>query len=323
MSESLKEIAEGDGDISRRLESKNKDEVGKLSSWFNIFADKLHKTISEVVSFIRPLSDVSTQLAEVSEETATASADVIRSTEEVTVAMNEMSLAVTEVAQHAGLAATSAKEANHEAVMGQKVVFQTVDAITILAKDIESAGAMVNQLDKDAENVGGILDVIKSIAEQTNLLALNAAIEAARAGDQGRGFAVVADEVRTLAVRTQDATGEIHTVIQELQKAATSAVTAMKESTTNAQHAVGQVSRTGESLNAITEKVIAITQLNSSIATSTEEQSYTVTQIQQNVEVMAVSAKLSAAATEKVIELSKSIGKISSQLEEVGGQFKL
>ncbi len=323
VAESLHNIAEGEGDLTLRIELTSKDEVGELVHWFNLFADKLHSTISEVISVISPLTDVSQQLNHLSSETASTSQDLTKASGHVSSSMQEMIATVDEVAKYATSAADAAHDTNQEAQQGQIVVSNMVDLINNLAGEIERASSVIVQLENDTDNVANILGVIRSIAEQTNLLALNAAIEAARAGEQGRGFAVVADEVRTLASRTQDATQEIQAVIEKLQAAAQSAVSVMEQSKIRTQSTVEQAGKTGASLNAITEKVNSINDMNNQIAAATEEQSNTSVSIKENVIAMQEASEISANANEKVIELTKSLERFSKQLKTVGSQFKV
>ena len=320
---SLEDIASGNGDISRRLESNSKDEMGRLVHWFNIFVGKLHTTISEVISVISPLAQVARELNDVSSQTGESADNLSKMSSQVSNSMREMAETVAEVARYATSAASVANETDVEANEGRSIVTDTVEAMNVLASEIESTSLILSKLETDTESVGSILDVIKSIAEQTNLLALNAAIEAARAGEQGRGFAVVADEVRTLASRTQNATQEIHVVIEQLQGAAKSAVVAMEDSKERTQDAVTRVNNTGVSFGSITEKVISIRDLNNMIATATEEQSNTSLLIQENVAIMEDATKMSSQATEKMIGLTKSIDDFSKQLESVGSQFQV
>jgi methyl-accepting chemotaxis protein len=224
---SLKDIASGDGDLTKRIEKTSNDELGDVVDWFNQFVDKLHNSISDVVKAIKPLTSLSSDLGNLTSETLEISANQNRATEEVALVVDEMVSSVQAVSSNASSASEAAKQADKAAKDGREIVDRTVSSINGLAEEVERAGEVIRKLEADTENVGTILDVIKGIAEQTNLLALNAAIEAARAGEQGRGFAVVADEVRTLASRTQDSTQEIQKVIEKLQTAARSAVDVM------------------------------------------------------------------------------------------------
>lgn len=320
---SLKGIAEGEGDLTLRIEQNTKDESGELVYWFNHFVGKLHTTIGEVVSLINPLSEVSEQLNTVVSNTSAASQEQCSISENVTQAVEEMICTVNEVARHASDAATSAAQADSESQEGQVIVNKTVSSINDLAVEIEKASDVITRLESDTENVGQILDVIKGIAEQTNLLALNAAIEAARAGEQGRGFAVVADEVRTLASRTQESTQEIQAVIEKLQDAAQSAVAVMEDSKSRANSSVSQAEQTGISLQEITQKVTSISDMNHQIAAATEEQSQTSMNIKDNVNKMLDASNISVSSTQSALELTKSIDKFSKQLEAVGNQFKV
>ena len=320
---SLKDIAQGEGDLTRRIQQSSHDELGELVSWFNVFVDKLHRTIGDVIEVISPLTKVSMDLSTLSHETSQLASDQSQSSSLVSEAMNDMLSSVTAVAENASSAAQAAKDADGEAKAGLDIVNSTVTSINELAREVEQAAEIIVKLEADTESVGGILDVIKSIAEQTNLLALNAAIEAARAGEQGRGFAVVADEVRTLASRTQASTLEIQTVIEQLQTNAVSAVSAMEQGKGKANISVEQAEATGVSLEAITAKVTSITDMNHQIAGSTEEQQTFANSIQQNVIGMQGASEDTEKKTGRVSELSHSLKQFAEQLEKVASQFKV
>ncbi|GLS28098.1 methyl-accepting chemotaxis protein [Marinibactrum halimedae] len=320
---SLKDIAQGEGDLTRRIQQNSSDELGDLVHWFNVFVEKLHGTIGGVVEVIQPLSGVSQDLKDVSTETARASSEQSQSSATVSSAMSDMLASVNDVAQHAGSAAQAATDADNEAQEGKQIVRNTVKSIDDLAAEVERAAEVIVKLESDTESVGGILDVIKGIAEQTNLLALNAAIEAARAGEQGRGFAVVADEVRTLASRTQESTHEIQKVIEQLQSAAQSAVQVMSQGKEQARVSVDQAGATGNSLEAITSKVASISDMNMQIAGATEEQQRLANSIQSNVNSMRDSSQLAERSTEKVSALSSDLQGLASRLQHVAAQFKV
>ncbi|WP_430462538.1 methyl-accepting chemotaxis protein [Thalassolituus sp. LLYu03] len=320
---SLKDIASGEGDLTRRIQKSSHDEIGEVVDWFNQFVDKLHKNIGEVVSTTRPLTSVSGDLGSLTSQTSQITERQNRATEEVSLVVDDMVASVQEVSTNAGSAADAAKEADRAAKEGRKIVNETVKSINSLAGEVERASEVIRKLEADTANVGSILDVIKGIAEQTNLLALNAAIEAARAGEQGRGFAVVADEVRTLASRTQDSTQEIQAVIEQLQSAARSAVEVMSESKERARTSVSQAAKTDESLQAITEKVESITAMNSQIAAATDRQEQAAHSIKENVMGIRETSASAMSSMHKVEAASRSLSDIASTLRHVAGQFRV
>jgi methyl-accepting chemotaxis protein len=318
---SLKDIAQGNGDLTKRIAQNSTDEIGDLIHWFNLFMDKLHQSINEVVKSISPLASVSDDLGTMTTRTSQITEQQSKATDDVTRSVDEMFISVQNVAQNASSAALAAKEADLEAKAGRAVVTQSVESINDLASEVERAAKVISKLEADTENVGTILDVIKGIAEQTNLLALNAAIEAARAGEQGRGFAVVADEVRTLASRTQDSTQEIQRVIEELQAAAQSAAEVMSHSQVQAKASVEQAAKTDESLATITEKVGSITQMNTEIAAATGEQEKVSNDIKNNVEGIRANAEAAVKNVQEVEAASESLLVISTNLRKITSQF--
>lgn len=320
---SLKDIATGEGDLTRRIQKSSDDEIGDVVHWFNQFVDKLHRSIGEIVSTTQPLGVVSDDLHSLTTQTAKITARQNRATEDVSQVVEDMVESVRAGEVNASSAATAASEADDAAKQGRAIVNETVNIINGLASEVDRAGEVIRKLEMDTGNVGHILDVIKGIAEQTNLLALNAAIEAARAGEQGRGFAVVADEVRTLASRTQSSTQEIQAVIEQLQKAARSAVEVMAESKERAQSSVTQAAKTGESLEAITLKVESIKTMNNQIAAATDHQEQATYSIRNNVEGIKETSAEAVSSMEKVEASSRSLTDISSTLRKITDQFKV
>jgi methyl-accepting chemotaxis protein len=320
---SLKDIASGDGDLTKRIKKTSNDELGDVVDWFNLFIDKLHESISDVVKSIKPLSELSSDLDVLTTETLNISSQQNRATEEVVLVVEDLVSSVQDVSNNASSASDAANEADKAANDGREIVEKTVASINGLAAEVERAGEVIRKLESDTENVGTILDVIKGIAEQTNLLALNAAIEAARAGEQGRGFAVVADEVRTLASRTQDSTQEIQKVIEELQAAARSAVDVMGQSKVRAQTSVDQAAQTGESLAAITERIGSISQMNMQIASAAVEQERAAMSIKDNVTGIKETSESTMSSIQKVEVASTSLISVTSDLERVTGDFKV
>jgi len=323
MLESLKDIASGEGDLTKRIKQSSYDEIGDLVHWFNQFMNKLHESINEVVKSIQPLARVSGELGDMTNKSIQITDEQSRATDQVTQDVDDMFRSVQAVAQNASSAAEAAREADQEAKAGRSVVTQSVEYINDLAGEVERAAEVISKLEADTENVGTILDVIKGIAEQTNLLALNAAIEAARAGEQGRGFAVVADEVRTLASRTQDSTQEIQRVIEELQAAARSAAEVMSHSQEQAKMSVDQAAKTDASLATITDKVESITRMNTEIASATGQQEKVSNSIKTNVDGIRTNANAAVKNVQEVEAASESLLEISQNLRKITGQFKV
>ncbi|EDM69315.1 MAG: methyl-accepting chemotaxis protein [Moritella sp.] len=323
VSDSLKEIAQGDGDLTVRIDYVNKDEVGELVHWFNLFLDKLHGSISETIQSIDSLSQASTQLATSSSTSKSRIQEQSQSIDQVSRSMNEMFETVRHIADYASNASAEASSANSEAETGTVVVKKTIEAIHELADEVKTASKVIDELDAHTSNVGVILDTIRSIADQTNLLALNAAIEAARAGEQGRGFAVVADEVRTLASRTQDSTQEIQQVLEELQRASRGAVEAMQRGMSKADIGVEQSSSAGDSLTNISGKVQAINVVNEQIASATEEQAQTSKLIHGYIDETHSIATQVSKDTEVLDEIAQAIEIATQKLRKATNQFSV
>lgn len=320
---SLKDIAEGEGDLTQRIEQQSKDEIGELVYWFNSFMSKLQNALGNVVNVIPALTNVSVEMADVTSLTKDRAYEQSESASQVAHSIQNMISVASDVAQHASKAAEAASEADQTAKEGQVIVTQTVQSINNLANEVEHTASVISQLEQDTENVDSILEVIKGVAEQTNLLALNAAIEAARAGENGRGFAVVADEVRTLASRTQESTQEIQAVIEKLQTAAQTAVTVMKTGQDQASQSVQQAEKTGESLQLITDKVQSISDMNTGIAAATEQQQHSSESIHSHIIKMSSSAEKIVESSENINGLSGNLANVSEKLQAICSQFKV
>jgi methyl-accepting chemotaxis protein len=223
----IKDIAQGEGDLTQRVDDKAKDELGELGRWFNAFVKKVHDIVAEVAGATREVASAATQIAASSEEMAQGMSQQTQQTTQVSSAVEEMSSTVVEVARKSADAAGTADDAGKQATEGGRIVAETVTGMKTIAEVVNSSASAINELGKRGEQIGQIIGVINDIADQTNLLALNAAIEAARAGEHGRGFAVVADEVRKLAERTTQATEEVAESIKAIQSETNAAVERM------------------------------------------------------------------------------------------------
>jgi methyl-accepting chemotaxis protein len=272
MGRAMHDIAEGEGDLTKRLVIHGNDEFGALGTSFNRFVERIHTSIREVSSATGQVNEVALRVVAASNSSMYNSDQQASRTNSVAAAINQLGAAAQEIAQNAALASQHSSDARSLAVDGQQVVDKTIQAMQQLSAKISDSCGNIETLNSNTVNIGQILEVITSISQQTNLLALNAAIEAARAGEAGRGFAVVADEVRNLAHRTQDSAQQVQKMIEELQVGARQAVNIMTESQRESESSVGIANQAGERLGSVTQRIGEIDGMNQSVATATEEQ---------------------------------------------------
>ncbi|MBI6898454.1 methyl-accepting chemotaxis protein [Pseudomonas putida] len=279
MGRAMRDIAEGEGDLTRRLNIHAQDEFGSLAQSFNRFVERIHESIREVASATGQVNAVASQVVNASNASIHNADQQSSRTSSVAAAINQLGAAAQEIAQNAALASQHSSAARGLAEEGQQVVGETIDVMNQLSARISDASGNIETLNNHTANIGQILDVISGISQQTNLLALNAAIEAARAGEAGRGFAVVADEVRNLAHRTQDSAQQVQRLIEELQAGAQVAVSTMNQSQQHSDRSVGIANQAGERLGSVTQRIGEIDGMNQSVATATEEQTAVVESI--------------------------------------------
>ncbi|WLG40437.1 methyl-accepting chemotaxis protein [Pseudomonas rhodesiae] len=319
----LNDIAQGEGDLTRRLTSDRADELGAIASGFNTFLIKLQGMITQVVSSVQKVSDSSEHTADIAIRTNQGVHKQMVEIDQVATAVHEMTATAQDVARNATQAAQAASHADQAASQGMRIVRDTSASIGVLAEEIGKAVAVVQTLAKDSENINAILTAIRGIAEQTNLLALNAAIEAARAGEQGRGFAVVADEVRNLAQKTQQATEEIQAMIQQLQQGTRDVVRVMEDSQNRTDESVQHAAKAAEALETITQAVSVINDMNTQIASAAEEQSAVAEDINRNVINIGQVANEVAGGADESSAASADLTKLAEQQRRLINQFKV
>ncbi|CAD5203821.1 Methyl-accepting chemotaxis sensor/transducer protein [Pseudomonas sp. FEN] len=279
MGRAMHDIAEGEGDLTKRLTIHGHDEFGTLGMSFNRFVERVHTSIREVASATGQVNEVALRVVSASNSSMLNSDQQANRTSSVAAAINQLGAAAQEIAQNAALASQHSSEARDLAEDGQQVVDKTISAMQQLSAKISDSCGNIETLNSHTVNIGQILEVITGISQQTNLLALNAAIEAARAGEAGRGFAVVADEVRNLAHRTQDSAQQVQKMIEELQVGAREAVSVMTDSQRQSEASVSIANQAGERLGSVTQRIGEIDGMNQSVATATEEQTAVVESI--------------------------------------------
>ncbi|QLF93304.1 methyl-accepting chemotaxis protein [Pseudomonas sp. ABC1] len=319
----LDDIARGDGDLTKRLQVDRPDELGQIARGFNTFLDKLQAMIRDVVGSVQQVSDSSEHTAHIAIRTNQGVQKQMAEIDQVATAVQEMSATAQDVARNAAHAAEAANHADASANDGKRVVQSTSDSISALASEITRAVGVVQALARDSENINAILTSIRAIAEQTNLLALNAAIEAARAGEQGRGFAVVADEVRNLAQKTQQATSEIQTMIEQLQNGTRDVVQVMEHSQERTNDSVRQATDAAQVLEAITQAVSVINDMNTQIASAAEEQSAVAEDINRNVTTIGQVAAEVAGGADEASQASRELTQLAEQQRRLINQFRV
>jgi methyl-accepting chemotaxis protein len=319
----LRNIADGEGDLTVRLEAAGRDEAGQLAQAFNRFMSKLQELVTQTVASAQQLSVAGERLAVISAASDQAVSEQLTQIEQVAAAMNEMSATVHEVARNAANAADSAHAADAGAHSGARVVADTIGSIRELAGSVQNASGAIRTLESESNKIGTVLEVIKGVAEQTNLLALNAAIEAARAGEMGRGFAVVADEVRSLASRTQQSTREIAAMTESLRSSAEHTVAVMESSQSLADASVQKADQAGKSLETITKAVATINDLNTQIASAAEEQSSVSEDINGNTAKIHDLAEKAAEGSRQTAAAADELARLATELQQRLARFKV
>ena len=296
----LKDIAEGEGDLTKRLEASSKDELGDLARWFNTFLEKLQRIIKDIAGNAETLAESSTELSSISkqlssgtEQTSAKANTVAAAAEEMSSNMTSVAAATEQASTNVGTVATAAEQMtgtiNEIAKNTEKAQAITGEAVS----QAKSASGKVDELGQAAKEISKVTETITEISEQTNLLALNATIEAARAGEAGKGFAVVANEIKELARQTASATGEIKEKIEGIQG--------------STEGTIGQIEQISKVINDVNEIV-------TTTATAVEEQSVTTKEIANNV---AQASQGIAEVTENVAQSSTVAADIARDISDV------
>ena len=312
----LVSISEGEGDLTQRLNTDGNDEITAVAVAFNNFMNNLQRLITMVKADAQSLADAQYSLISAADATNTISGQQSENLDQIATAVTELSHALREVAN-----STETQLANDEALASQEAVTQSTESITLMSGTISQARHVIEELAKETTKISSLLGVIRDIADQTNLLALNAAIEAARAGEQGRGFAVVADEVRSLANRTQQATGDINTMLVNLNKGVDEAVNSINSGASQVTDVVDLSSALSERLLKVVEAVSGANDGIYQIASATEQQSQVVDSVNENISSLNTLTQKAVQTVFRSSEASENVNKVSNSLGQNVGRF--
>ena len=320
VAQELRQIASSSGSLKVRLPVESEDEVGQLASAFNAFMAKLQGTLDAIGELSNNLASASNQLSAATNSVSSSISRQQEETDQIATAINELAASAQSIASTTSTANAASDRSQSRAQEGRSVIGSVMSSIGGLAQDVQGATTAILDLERNSNDIGRVLEVIRAIAEQTNLLALNAAIEAARAGDQGRGFAVVADEVRTLAQRTGESTEEIHQMIDGLQNAIRRVSSTMELSRQQAISTAETAHHAESALEAIGSAVDESRRLNSEIAGATDEQQnvtssvhHTVLKIHQHMIDNAAAAEESSRTADHLRDLAQRLNSALSQ----------
>jgi methyl-accepting chemotaxis protein len=323
MTRAMADIADGEGDLTKRLTIVNNDEFGILGTAFNRFVERIHGSIREVCSATGQVNEVALRVVAASNSSMYNSDQQASRTNSVAAAINQLGAAAQEIARNAAQASNQASDARSLAEDGQQVVDRSIVAMNQLSSMLSASSINIESLNSKTVNIGQILEVITSISQQTNLLALNAAIEAARAGEAGRGFAVVADEVRNLAHRTQESAQQVQTMIEELQVGARESVSTMSDSQRHSQDSVEIANLAGERLSSVTQRIGEIDGMNQSVATATEEQTAVVESINVDITEINTLNQEGVENLQSTLRACSDLEQQAARLQQLVGSFRI
>ncbi|KPX29115.1 Methyl-accepting chemotaxis protein [Pseudomonas coronafaciens pv. garcae] len=311
------------GDLTHTIEVDGEDEVTRLLRALAMMQVNLREAMRHIGSSATQLASAATELNSVTEDSYRGLNQQNAEIDQAATAINEMTSAVEEVARNAVSTSDASSQSSTSARAGQARVIETVQSIQTLTDNVQATSTLVQNLANQSQDIGKVLDVIRSIAEQTNLLALNAAIEAARAGESGRGFAVVADEVRALAHRTQQSTLEIDSMVGAMRSGSAQALDSMNTSRDRADSTLALAKGAGESLSEITSSINQISERNLVIASAAEEQAQVSREVDRNIVNIRDLSMQSTQGANQISASSHELSRLAADLNQVVSRFKV
>ena len=323
VSSTMREIAEGEGDLRQRLPDEGSDELSELGRRFNAFVAKIQNTIREVGTTTDQVASAAEELSRVANETRASVQEQGSETDQIASAINEMAATIQQISGNANEVESSASDADRMAREGGEAMSSAQGAVNKLSEEIEDTAQSINALAEKSDEIQQVLDVIHAVTEQTNLLALNAAIEAARAGEHGRGFSVVADEVRQLAKRSAESADQIRTMIDGFVAESKASVERMNTSRNRSTETVERINHATSTLRTIETSIGKIHDQVTQIATASEQQSQVAEEINQNVVRIVDAAQRSDTGVTQTNEASHELARLGESLREQVGQFKV
>lgn len=319
----LQDIAEGEGDLTRRIDVHGKDEIDEVGIWFNVFIGRIEEIVRRVAGHALTLRSAAAELAESARQTAEKANQQHEQAERISTTMSQITSSVHEISQTTQNAAEDARKAEETAHSGGQTVETTAKAIEELLKTNQETSARIEELGRSSNAIGKILNVIEEIAGQTNLLALNASIEAARAGEHGRGFAVVAGEVRRLSERTGAATKEINQTVRAIQQGTAEAVDAMRASMTHVKSGEVAARSAGGALASIIRGSESMQKMVTQIAAAATEQSYSTQLVSGNISEIATIIQQTATSSTQSQQACQQLSRLANELSGLVGAFKV
>mgnify|MGYP000484880766 CR=1 FL=1 len=318
---SMEEFSNGYLQITANADGKD-EQINKLFNGFNLMVRRIRELVSSVIILVNKAFDSTTSIASNTESMASGSQELSSQVHEIATAIEQMSSTILQTTKNTNRTAENSKVAVETAILGGKVVNETINGIEKIAEVVSVATENIKELGENSKQIGEIIEVINEIAEQTNLLALNAAIEAARAGEQGRGFAVVADEVRKLAERTTKATKEIAMMIKKIQAETEKAVFSVNAGNKEVEEGKKLAEKAKDSLKNIIDKANEVVDIANQVAAASEEQSATIEQISKNIENISNVTNQSANEIHQVAKTVEELNRLIDELKNTVQIFK-